>query len=89
MLTDVKDVVDLKKAIKKERLIDLITIDAANLILKATKKIDNASQGVKLDERKDLALVLKDFEVEFSDKKDVQKLFADNIWLFVDTPVGK
>jgi hypothetical protein len=88
-LAEIEVVADLKRAIKLVATPRLDYYAAFELTIKATKKIDDSSQGVELNEQKDLALVLKDFEVEFMDDKDVQKLFADNIWLFVDVPSGK
>lgn len=88
-LTDVEYVTDLRKAIKTEASPLLDGYSASHLIIKATKKIKDADQAKELDPEKDLAAVLKDFQVEISAKESVPQLFADNIRLFVNTLAGK
>ncbi|RUO96518.1 hypothetical protein BC936DRAFT_141897 [Jimgerdemannia flammicorona] len=88
-LEEIEYVADLRKAIKKEMPILLKDYEASQLTLSATVKVDDASQAVKLDARKSLASILKNFDVKIPDKKDiasVQKSFAENIWLFVSAP---
>src|SRR5688572_12920804 len=49
---------DLKKTIKSKMAPKLNSFAAANLILKATNKLDDASQAVELDARDSLLKVL-------------------------------
>ena len=90
-LEEVEDVTDLKRAIKKKESPILDNYAAMDLVLKATKKVDDDNQAVELDARKDLASVLKDFDVQVPDASidSVQKSFAKNLWLFVNAPAGK
>lgn len=78
---------DLKKEIKT---VSNITIPLHKIILKATKKVDDASKAQRLDERKDLALVLNDFDVDIPlDPAKIPYVFGENIWLFADISDGK
>ena len=90
-LEEVEDVTDLKKAIKNELPRKLGAFDNSDLTLSATVKVDDASQAMKLDARKGLASILKDFDVRTLDEDitSVHKSFAENIWLFVTAPAGK
>ncbi|CAG8652270.1 6021_t:CDS:2, partial [Paraglomus brasilianum] len=89
-LTEVENVDDLKKAIKKERENALKDHDAADLTLKATNKVEDVdvNQARELDARQDLASILKDFKAAVPDDVTLmQKSFAENIRLFVFAPV--
>ena len=89
-LTAVEYIADLKSQIKAMASVSLKDYDPAQLTLKATMMVDDDSQARELDPLNDLASVLTEFEVESpGDIATVAKLFADNIWLFVSTPVGK
>src|SRR5262249_51516321 len=87
-LKGVRNVVDLKNALKRVASPKLHPYGAIELVLKATANVDDASQALKLDPLKDLASVLKDFGIKTQDEGagSVQKAFAENIRLFVRTP---
>ncbi|CAG8573814.1 10395_t:CDS:1, partial [Paraglomus occultum] len=87
-LEDVTNVANLKKAIKSEVAPELDAYAPGRLTLKATDKLDDASQAVELDARDSLLKVLGRLHIEVQDQSlvSVQNCFAENVWLFVYVP---
>src|SRR2546421_641312 len=89
-LRKIKDVTDLKKAIKKETSPKLEAFTASDLTLKVVKKFDDVNQAVELDAFQSLASVLEGLKVEVpSDADSLKRTFAENVRLFVNAPVGE
>ena len=90
-LKDVTNVANLKKAIKSEVAPELDAYAPGRLTLKATHKVDDASQAMELDARDSLLQVLGKLNIEIQETKitKIHNCFAKNVLLFVNVPSGK
>ena len=84
-LDDIVDISDLKDAIRKKVSPLLDGYPPAQLSIKASKRSKDVSEAVVLDPLDDFASILRVFDIRVPEHASVKRVFAENLWLFVDT----
>ena len=85
-LLGIRDVVDMKEAIKARMAPTLDDFPIAGITIKATKGDKNSNNAVTLDSEEDLASILGRFGIEESSAIEVT--FAQSIRLFASAAPG-